>query len=68
MIGKQKLEALKKWFRMLVKEKWTFDSWNRKGRPPIDPETEELILKLLKENLSWGVTVWWERLTIWELR
>jgi putative transposase len=63
VIGKQELEelaqlarpeTLKKWFRMLVKGKWTFDSGNRKGRPPIDPETEELILKLLKENPSWG--------------
>ncbi len=39
---------------MLVKEKWTFDSGNRKERPPIDRETEELIVKMLKENPSWG--------------
>ena len=62
-IGKQELEelaqlarpdTLRKWFRMLVKEKWTFDSGNRQGRPPLDPATEELIIKLLKENPSWG--------------
>ena len=39
---------------MLVKEKWTFDSGNRQGRPPLDSATEELIIKLLKENPSWG--------------
>ena len=69
-LGRQELEelaqlarpgTLKKWFRMLVKGKWTFDSENRKGRPLIDPETKELILKLLKENPSGEVTVWWER-------
>ncbi len=62
-IGRKELEelaqlarpdTLRKWFRMLVKEKWTFDSGNRKGRPPINPETEELIIKLLKENPLWG--------------
>ena len=43
--GRQELEELaqlgkpdtiRKWFRMLVKEKWTFEPGNRKGRPPID--------------------------------
>ena len=62
-LGRQELEelaqlarpdTLRKCFRMLVKEKWSLDSGNRKGRPPIDPATEELILKLLKENLAWG--------------
>ncbi len=37
-----------------MKEKWTFATEARKGRPPLNPETEELIINLLKENPSWG--------------
>jgi putative transposase len=47
-------ETLRKWLRTLVREKWTFQSETRKGRPPLEAETEELIIKLLKENPSWG--------------
>jgi putative transposase len=43
------------WHRMLVAQK--FDgSPQRKvpGRPPIDPELEALVLRLARENRSWG--------------
>ena len=61
-LGRQELEELaqlarpdtiRKWFRLLVKERWMFGFGNRKGRPPIEPKTKELIFKLLKENPSW---------------
>mgnify|MGYP003988694879 FL=1 len=47
-------DTLRRWLKKLIKEKWTFESKARKGRPPIDPETEELIVNLLKANPTWG--------------
>ena len=47
-------DTLRRWFRKLIKEKRTFESPARKGRPPIDPETEGLIVNLLKANPTWG--------------
>ena len=47
-------DTLRRWLRKLIKEKWTFESPARKGRPPIDSETEELIVNLLKANPTWG--------------
>lgn len=36
----------------LIAKKWTFPS--RSGRPPINPEPGDLILRLARENPSWG--------------
>ncbi|MBA3737828.1 MAG: transposase [Actinobacteria bacterium] len=46
--------ALLRWHRQLVKRKWTYGRTGRPGRPPIDPEIRELILRLARENPRWG--------------
>jgi putative transposase len=37
-----------------VKRKWTCRQRGRPGRPPIDPDIRELILRLAGENPRWG--------------
>jgi putative transposase len=45
--------TLLRWHRDLVRRKWTYRG-RRLGRPPLDPETVELIIRLAKENPRWG--------------
>jgi hypothetical protein len=47
-------DTLLRWFRVLVARKWTFAKTNFVGRPPVNPELEKLVVKLLQENPSWG--------------
>ncbi len=47
-------ETLLKWHRTLVAKKWTFTKTQQPGRPPISAELTNLILKLARENRSWG--------------
>ena len=49
-----KPDTLLKWHRELVRRKWTFKRTPRRGRPPLSPELEALILRLARENPTWG--------------
>jgi putative transposase len=48
-----KPETLLRWHRRLVADAWTY-SRRRTGRPPLDQETQELIVRLARENPTWG--------------
>ncbi len=47
-------QTLLRWHRELVRRKWTFPSDRKPGRPAIDPELREIVLRLAKENPRWG--------------
>ncbi len=49
-----KPETLLKWHRELVRRTWTFKKRVPRGRPAISPDLEALILRLAKENPTWG--------------
>jgi len=49
-----KPETLLKWHRELVRRKWTYKKGAPRGRPPITPELEALMLRFAKENPTWG--------------
>ena len=40
------------WQRKIVRRRWTYK--NRPGRPPLQPETVELICRVARENRRWG--------------
>src|SRR3990170_7212271 len=52
-------ETLLRWHRELVRRKWAYKKWAYKrrshpGRPPIEPQVRDLILRLGRENPRWG--------------
>ncbi len=46
--------TLLRWHGELVKRKWTYGRSGKQGRPPIDEDTKELILRMARENPRWG--------------
>jgi len=44
------------WHRQIVRHHWTFRRNRRPGRPRVDPEAEQLVLHLARENPYWGYT------------
>ena len=49
-----KPDTLLKWRRELARRKWTFKHKAPRGRPRISLEVERLLLRLAKENPTWG--------------
>jgi len=47
-------QTLLRWHRELVRRKWTFRRRGRLGRPPLDPEIKDLVVRLGRENPGWG--------------
>ena len=43
-------QTLLRWHRELVKRKWTFRRRWALGRPPLDPQIKDLIVRLGREN------------------
>jgi transposase InsO family protein len=39
---------------MLVRRKWTYQKTRKPGRPPIDSQIAELIVRMARENARWG--------------
>jgi putative transposase len=45
-------ETLLRWHRDLVRRRWTYP--HQRGRPPVATELRELVLRLARENPTWG--------------
>jgi putative transposase len=47
-------QTLLRWHRELVRRKWTYRSAKKPGRPGIDPEVRNIVLRMATENPRWG--------------
>ncbi len=48
-------DTILRWHRMLIARKWTYAP-KRSGRPGVMREIRELVLRMARENSSWGYT------------
>jgi hypothetical protein len=48
--------TLLRWHRELVAQKWTFLERRRPGRPRTPIDIEQLVVRMARENPSWGYT------------
>ena len=46
--------TLVRWHREFVRRKWSYGKTGLPGRPPIDPEVRDLVLRIARENPRWG--------------
>lgn len=47
-------DTILRWHRQLVAEKWDYSDRRTPGRPPTVPEVVDLVLRLARENPTWG--------------
>lgn len=47
-------DTILRWHRMLVAKKWDYSRRRKPGRPGTDEETVALVLRLARENPTWG--------------
>jgi putative transposase len=47
-------ESLLRWHRELVRKKWTHRRTGQPGRPPVDADVRDLVVRLGRENRRWG--------------
>jgi putative transposase len=47
-------ETVLRWHRELVRKKWTFPHKNKVGRPSINKDLDNMVLRLALENPRWG--------------
>src|SRR5450759_2226821 len=47
-------ETLLRWHRELVRKKWSYRRTGQPGRPPVDADVRDLVVRLGRENPRWG--------------
>ena len=47
-------ETLLRWHRELVRKKWSYRRTGQPGRPSVDADVRDLIVRLGRENPRWG--------------
>src|SRR5665811_1309640 len=47
-------ETLLRWHRELVRKKWAYRRTGQPGRPPVDADVRDLVVRLGRENPRWG--------------